>query len=100
MCGQMYESMPAPPGLFARPKDISIWLHDMARWERNRPSNIQARNKRRNFQRIHDYAAVRYLDAKNLISGRFWHGVMVRAKTHENKWPTTNYWEHQVREFE
>ena len=97
MCGVVYDSMPRPPGPRPTQRGINEWYRAMAAWEAGMPENVLARNKRRNWRRIHDYAAQRYLDVRLPGAGRFWYGVMMRAHANENGWFVGTYWRNRVK---
>ncbi len=88
MC-QMLE-LPPNPVLFL---DQREWLREMAAWETRQPESVRAKNKRRKWRKIHDYAAERFGNAEGRVAGRFWYSVMMRAKANEAKFHLPTYWE-------
>lgn len=89
MCSVSYLNPQPDPWLF---RDISRWLEAMAAWEAQKPENVKARDKRRKWRKIHDYAAERYAVAGNVLAGRFWYGVMMRCWAKMQGWCETDYW--------
>ncbi len=79
MCQLNYYRSPDPV-MFRNHGD---WLHAMAEWEAERPENMRARNKRRKWRKIHDFAAERFGNANASLPARFWYSAMMRAKANE-----------------
>ncbi len=88
MCYMNYDRWPDPV-MFRNRGD---WLHAMAEWEAERPENMRARNKRRKWRKIHDFAAERFGNANASLPARFWYSVMMRAKANEASFSLTTYW--------
>jgi hypothetical protein len=95
MCDYHYDPPPLPPVF---PEYIPRWLRSMAEWEARQPKNVQARHSRKKWGKIHNFAADRYFASTNIVAGRFWYAVMMRAYAYEAQWKEDAYWRIRARE--